>query len=61
MDSPTIVGRLLDVVVSQSSGYPEFDRGVLAGVRSGSPYAPLPPEIQGASATFTLPLISVQR
>jgi hypothetical protein len=31
---------------------------VLAGVRAGSPYAPLPAEIQGASATFTLPLVS---
>ena len=55
-------GRLLDASIAQSSGQPEFDRGVLAGVRAGSPYAPLPPEIQGASATFTLPLISaVQR
>ena len=54
-------GRLLDVAVAQSSGYPEFDRGVLAGVRAGSPYAPLPPEIHGASATFSLPLVSVQR
>jgi TonB family protein len=54
-------GRLLDVEVSRSSGVPEFDRGVLAGVRSGSPYDPLPPDIQGASATFTLPLVSVNR
>ena len=54
-------GRLLDVVVAQSSGVPEFDRGVLAGVRSGSPYEPLPPDIQGASATFNLPLVSVNR
>ena len=54
-------GRLLDVSVAQTSGVPEFDRGVLAGVRSGSPYDPLPPDIQGASATFTLPLVSVNR
>ncbi len=54
-------GRLLDVNVAQTSGVPEFDRGVLAGVRSGSPYDPLPPDIQGASATFTLPLVSVNR
>ena len=54
-------GRLLDVSIAQSSGYPEFDRGVLAGVRAGAPYAPLPPEIHGDSATFTLPLVSVQR
>ena len=42
------------------SGQPEMDRGVLAGVRSGSPYTPLPPEIKGDSATFTLPLVSVR-
>ena len=54
-------GRLLDAEVAQSSGVPEFDRGVLAGVRSGSPYDPLPPDIQGASASFTLPLVSVNR
>jgi TonB family protein len=54
-------GRLLDVAVTGSSGVPEFDQGVLAGVRSGSPYDPLPPDIQGASATFTLPLVSVNR
>jgi len=54
-------GRLLDVEVIGSSGVPEFDRGVLAGVRSGSPYDPLPPDIQGASATFSLPLVSVNR
>ena len=54
-------GRLLDVTIAQSSGVPEFDRGVLAGVRDGSPYAPLPDEIKGASATFTLPLVSINR
>jgi TonB family protein len=51
-------GRLLNVVVMQSSGFPEMDRGVVAGVRQGSPYTPLPDSIQGASATFRLPLIS---
>ena len=53
-------GRLLNVTVSRSSGIPEFDQGVLAGVRSGSPYAPLPPDIRGDSATFDLPLVSSQ-
>ncbi len=52
-------GRLLDVEVIRSSGVPEFDRGVLAGVRAGSPYAPLPPEMQGDRASFDLPLVSV--
>ena len=54
-------GRLLNVTVSRSSGVPEFDQGVLAGVRSGSPYAPLPPDIRGESATFDLPLVSTRR
>jgi protein TonB len=54
-------GRLLDAEISRSSGFPEMDRGVLAGVRAGSPYTPLPPDIQGSSATFTLPLVSVFR
>lgn len=54
-------GRLLDVSVVRSSGIPEFDQGVLAGVRQGSPYSPLPPEIKGESASFTLPLVSSRR
>jgi TonB family protein len=54
-------GRLLNVTVARSSGIPEFDQGVLAGVRSGSPYAPLPPDIRGDSATFDLPLVSTRR
>ncbi len=51
-------GRLLNVVVLSSSGYPELDQGVLAGVRSGSPYTPLPDSIPGPNATFRLPLVS---
>ena len=54
-------GRLLDIDIAQSSGYPAFDSGVVAGVRAGSPYAPLPPEIKGDRATFTLPLVSTAR
>ncbi len=53
-------GRLLDAEVVSSSGEPEMDRGVLAGVRAGSPYTPLPDNIAGASATFRLPLVSVK-
>jgi TonB family protein len=52
-------GRLLNVTVARSSGYPQLDQGVVTGIRSGSPYAPLPPSIKGDSATFTLPLVSV--
>lgn len=54
-------GRLLDASIAQSSGVPEFDKGVLAGVRAGSPYEPLPAEIKGANATFSLPLVSTRR
>lgn len=52
-------GRLLEARVVSSSGIPEMDQGVLAGVRQGSPYTPLPPSLKGASATFRLPLVSV--
>ena len=54
-------GRLLNVAITRSSGYTQFDEGVLAGVRSGSPYAPLPPDIRGDSASFDLPLVSINR
>ena len=53
-------GRLLDVAIARSSGVPEFDSGVIAGVRAGSPYAPLPADIKGDRATFTLPLMSIR-
>jgi len=53
-------GRLLNVAVLSSSGYPDMDRGVLGGVRAGSPYTPLPDSIQGPSATFRLPLVSTR-
>jgi TonB family protein len=52
-------GRLLDVHVVRSSGFAEMDRGVLAGVRAGSPYTPLPASIGGDRATFSLPIMSV--
>ena len=52
-------GRLLNVSVIRSSGVPEFDKGVLDGVRAGSPYSPLPPDIKGDSASFNLPLMSI--
>lgn len=54
-------GRLVGTEIVRSSGVPEFDRGVLAGVRAGAPYTPLPPEIKGESASFDLPLISTNR
>lgn len=54
-------GQLLDISVAQSSGLPQIDAGVVQGVRRGSPYAPLPDAIQGPSAAFFLPLVSVNR
>ena len=54
-------GRLLAAEIVRSSGVPEFDRGVLAGIRAGAPYTPLPPDIKGDSASFDLPLVSVTR
>jgi TonB family protein len=51
-------GRLLDVTVARSSGYAQVDQGAIAGLKSGSPYAPLPDNIKGDSATFTLPLVA---
>jgi protein TonB len=52
-------GRLLDAQVVRSSGVAAMDQGVLAGIRQGSPYAPLPATISGPSARFRLPLVSV--
>jgi TonB family protein len=52
-------GRLLDAQVVSSSGVPAMDQGVLAGIRQGSPYAPLPASLSGPSARFRLPLVSV--
>jgi TonB family protein len=54
-------GRLLEAEIAQSSGFPAIDKGILDGVRGGSPYAPLPPEIQGDRATFSLPLTARYR
>lgn len=52
-------GRLLDAQVVRSSGIAAMDQGVLAGIRQGAPYAPLPASLSGPSARFRLPLVSV--
>jgi protein TonB len=52
-------GQLLGVDVVQSSGVAAVDQGALSGIRAGSPYSPLPPDIGGSSASFTLPLVSI--
>jgi len=52
-------GRLLKAEVVRSSGVAAMDQGVLDGIRQGSPYTPLPENISGESARFTLRLASV--
>jgi protein TonB len=52
-------GRLIDARIVSSSGAAAIDQGVLEAVRQASPYARLPPEIPGWSATFKLPVASV--
>lgn len=54
-------GKLLDVRVVRSSGFPALDKGVVEGLRAGSPYAPLPADIPGDRATFNLPVVSNRR
>jgi TonB family protein len=49
---------LIDAQVVRSSGVAAMDDGVLAGLRRASPYAPLPRQIPGSSATFELTLVS---
>ena len=51
-------GRLLDAEVVRSSGVAAMDRGVLAGIRQGAPYAPLPAALAGPSARVRLPRVA---
>lgn len=49
-------GRLLDVSLARSSGYPNLDNGVMDTLRQAAPFAPLPADIPGDRHTFTLPV-----
>lgn len=49
-------GRLIDVVITQSSGVMALDRGMLDAIKTASPYPPLPPDFPGDRATFTQPI-----
>jgi len=49
-------GRLIDVSLAKSSGFPNLDRGVLETIRKASPFAPLPTEAAADSATFIVPI-----
>jgi TonB family protein len=47
-------GQLIDVSIARSSGKPALDSQTLEAFRATAPFSPLPPEIKGESATFTL-------
>jgi TonB family protein len=47
-------GSLLSVAIVRSSGKPAIDRGLITAFQSVAPFPPLPPELPGDSATFTL-------
>lgn len=49
-------GRLIDVVIAQSSGVMALDRGLLEAIKTASPYPPLPADFPGDRATFTQPI-----
>ncbi len=47
-------GRLLDVSVVRSSGFQTLDTGLLDTIRKASPFPPLPGDVKGDKASFTL-------
>ncbi len=49
-------GRLLDLALAKSSGFPDLDRAVVATIRKASPFAPLPAEIALEHYTFVVPI-----
>jgi protein TonB len=52
-------GRLLDLALARSSGYPDLDRGVMETVRQASPFVPLPPDIAADRYTLIVPITYV--
>jgi protein TonB len=49
-------GRVLDVVVANSSGSPALDAIEVAAIRKGSPFPPLPAAMPGESVVLWLPM-----
>ena len=49
-------GRLIDVAVARSSGYPTLDNALIEVIRQAAPYPPLPSDMSGDRHTFLLPL-----
>jgi protein TonB len=53
-------GRLVDIALARSSGFPELDRAVMDTIRRASPFAPLPGELGGQPHSFVVPLSYAQ-
>jgi periplasmic protein TonB len=53
-------GRLLDVSLARSSGFPGLDRGVIEAIRKASPFAPLPDTLPADQSTFVIPINFMQ-
>jgi protein TonB len=49
-------GRLLDVSLMKSSGFPNLDNGVMEAIRRASPFAPLPADVPRDQQTFVVPI-----
>src|SRR5258708_101968 len=49
-------GRVLDVELTKSSGFPSLDRGVVESIRQASPFAPLPAEVADSQLSFIVPI-----
>jgi protein TonB len=49
-------GRVLDVELARSSGFPTLDRGVMDTIRQASPFAPLPVEVADSQMSFIVPV-----
>jgi len=47
-------GALVSTSVAKTSGHGPIDDAIIENVQKAAPYAPLPAEIPGASASFTL-------
>jgi periplasmic protein TonB len=53
-------GRLVDVGLTRSSGFPQLDRAVVDTIRRASPFAPLPGELGAEPHNFIVPLSYLQ-
>jgi protein TonB len=49
-------GRLLDVALLKSSGFPTLDNAVVETIRQASPFAPLPGDLAQGQKTFIVPV-----